>query len=62
MSTETHPYQTCRDEHCPLPWCRIYKEAYEVGYQDGFGAGYANGYSAGYGAGYAAGASSCSCG
>jgi len=55
MSDETHPCQTCSDEHCPLPYCRIWKEAYEVGYADGYSLGYGCGYADGYSAGAAAG-------
>jgi flagellar biosynthesis/type III secretory pathway protein FliH len=56
-STERkHRYQTCQDDECELPYCRIYKEGYEAGYADGYGAGYGAGEAAGYEAGYADGA------
>lgn len=48
MSDSTHPPQTCTDEYCPLPFCRIWKEAYEAGYGDGHSAGVADGYGSGY--------------
>jgi len=54
-----HRYQLCKDEYCPRPWCRIYKEGYqnghEDGYREGFDEGYAKGYEEGFGAGYGAG-------
>ena len=47
-----HRYQTCQDEDCELPYCRIYKEGYEAGYAAGFGAGYGAGAAEGYSQGY----------
>jgi hypothetical protein len=53
-STERkHRYQTCQDEDCPLPYCRIFKEGVEVGYSRGFGAGYGAGHADAYAQGYA---------
>jgi hypothetical protein len=58
-STERkHRYQTCRDDDCELPYCRIHKE----GFADGLGAGDAAAQAAAaesYAEGYADGASSC---
>ena len=42
-------YQTCTNEFCDLPDCRIYRE----GFRAGFGAGYAAGRADGYGEGQA---------
>lgn len=53
---EKHRYQTCRDEYCELPYCRIYREGYEAGHAAGYGAGYAVGHAEGYSEGYADGA------
>ena len=50
-----HPYQTCDDEYCELPYCRIYKEGYGAGYGAGASAGYASGHADGYAAGYSEG-------
>ena len=51
-----HRYQLCKDLDCPLPYCRIYKEAYANGDYDGhrrgFDEGYAKGYTEGYDDGY----------
>jgi hypothetical protein len=55
-STETkHRYQSCTDEDCPLPYCRIYKEGFEAGHGAGYGAGHAAGRAEGYAEGYAEG-------
>ena len=51
---QKHRYQTCQDEYCELPYCRIYREGYRNGYEDGYGAGYSTGYSAGFAEGMAA--------
>jgi hypothetical protein len=48
-----HPYQTCQDEYCELPYCRIYKEGYGAGASAGYASGHADGYAAGYSAGQA---------
>lgn len=47
-----HRYQACRDEDCPLPYCRIYKEGFEAGHGAGSAAGYAAGRADGYSEGY----------
>lgn len=45
--SDTHPYQSCRDGDCPLPFCRIWRTAWAEGYaagsEDGFEAGFAAG-------------------
>ena len=41
-----HRYQNCRDDDCPLPYCRIYKEGFADGYSAGGAAGYAAGQDA----------------
>ena len=51
-----HRYQNCRDDDCPLPYCRIYKEGFADGYSASGAAGYAAGQAAGYAEGYADGA------
>jgi hypothetical protein len=51
-----HRYETCQDEDCELPYCRIYREGYAAGYGGGFGAGQAAGRAEGYAEGYADGA------
>jgi hypothetical protein len=48
---DKHPYQTCGDPECPMPYCRVYKE----GKADGTGSGYAAGQAAGRADGYAEG-------
>ena len=48
-----HRYQNCRDDDCPLPYCRIYKEGYGAGASAGYASGHADGYAAGYSAGQA---------
>jgi hypothetical protein len=53
---EKHRYQTCRDEDCELPYCRIYKEGVEIGTAGGHAAGHAAGRAEGYAEGYAEGA------
>jgi flagellar biosynthesis/type III secretory pathway protein FliH len=53
---DKHRYQTCRDEECELPYCRIYREGYADGYEDGHGAGYGAGKADGYAEGYSDGA------
>jgi len=53
-STERkHRYQTCTDEDCELPYCRIYREGFAAGHGAGFGAGRAEGYAEGYADGQA---------
>jgi flagellar biosynthesis/type III secretory pathway protein FliH len=51
---EKHRYQTCRDEACELPYCRIYKEGRRAGYEAGFIDGVAAGYASGFEDGIAA--------
>ena len=53
---EKHRYQTCTDEDCELPYCRIYKEGYAAGHGAGAAAGYAAGRADGYAEGYSDGA------
>lgn len=48
-----HRYQTCQDEDCELPYCRIYREGYAAGHDAGFASGYAEGSADGYAQGYA---------
>lgn len=55
-----HRYQSCRDRDCPLPYCRIWREARAEGYRDGHADGYSEGEAAGYAAGYSAGVASAS--
>jgi flagellar biosynthesis/type III secretory pathway protein FliH len=53
-STETkHRYQTCQDDECELPHCRICKEGFEAGHAAGYASGYADGRADGYAEGYA---------
>lgn len=53
-STERkHRYQTCQDQDCELPYCRIYREGYAAGHGAGFASGYAEGSADGYAQGYA---------
>jgi hypothetical protein len=51
MATSTHPYRSCRDRDCELPYCVIWREAkaegIEIGFEDGYGAGYGAGFDAG---------------
>jgi hypothetical protein len=47
-----HRYQTCRDEDCELPYCRIYKEGFGDGHGAGYGSGHADGHAEGYAEGY----------
>lgn len=62
-----HRYQLCQDQGCPLPYCRIYKEAYENGdydghlrgYREGDADGYARGYREGYDKGFPDGIAAC---
>jgi len=49
---EKHRYQTCRDDDCELPYCRIYREGYAAGHSVGAAAGYAAGRADGYAEGY----------
>jgi hypothetical protein len=46
MARQQHPYQSCRDRDCQLPYCVIWREAraegYEEGFEDGFAAGAAS--------------------
>jgi hypothetical protein len=51
-----HSYQTCQDEECELPYCRIYKEGCAAGHGAGSPAGYAAGRADGYSEGYGDGA------
>jgi hypothetical protein len=55
---DKHPYQTCGDPDCPLPYCRIYKEGTASGRGAGFAAGEASGRADGYAEGYSDGATS----
>jgi len=48
-----HPYQSCHDPECPLPYCRIYKEGKAVGHGSGYDAGKTAGRTEGYSEGYA---------
>ncbi len=48
-----HPYQSCRDQACELPYCRIWRTAWAEGYQHGLSDGFEAGYDAGYEAGAA---------
>jgi flagellar biosynthesis/type III secretory pathway protein FliH len=50
-----HRYQTCTDEDCELPYCRIYKEGFAAGHAAGFASGYSEGAADGYAQGYAEG-------
>jgi hypothetical protein len=50
-----HPYQTCRDRDCPLPYCRIYKEGVETGTAGGSAGAYERGRADGYAEGYSRG-------
>lgn len=53
----THDYHGCYDKDCPLPYCRIWREAREEidkAYREGYTAGYADGYGAGFAAGLSA--------
>jgi hypothetical protein len=47
MATSTHPYRSCRDRDCELPYCVIWREAraegFEVGFEDGYEVGFAAG-------------------
>jgi flagellar biosynthesis/type III secretory pathway protein FliH len=54
MATSTHPYQSCRNRECELPYCQIWREARAEGYEHGFEDGYEAGYGAGLDAGAAA--------
>ena len=47
MATSTHPYQSCRDRDCELPYCQIWREARAEGYEHGFEDGYGDGFDAG---------------
>jgi hypothetical protein len=38
-----HPYQSCRDDRCELPYCRIWREARAEGFEDGYSEGFAAG-------------------
>jgi hypothetical protein len=58
MAASTHPYQSCRDRDCDLPYCRIWREARAEGYEHGFEDGYEAGYGPGFDAGAAAAARS----
>ena len=51
---EPHDYHKCRDLECPLPYCRIWKEALAVGFERGYWKGFADGEAAGFAAGMAA--------
>ena len=53
-----HAYQSCRDNRCELPYCRIWKAAWNDGYQQGLEDGFKSGYEAGYEAGFEAGVAS----
>jgi hypothetical protein len=53
---EKQRYQTCGDEDCQLPYCRIYRVGNGDGYEDGHGAGYGAGRADGYEEGYSDGA------
>jgi hypothetical protein len=55
---QQHRYESCRDEDCERPWCRIWREAWDEGYREG----YAEGQAAGFEAGFAAATANCSCG
>jgi hypothetical protein len=48
-----HPYQSCRDRSCELPYCRIWREAWAEGYEQGLSDGFQGGYEAGFEAGAA---------
>ncbi len=48
-----HPYQSCRDQTCRLPYCRIWKAAWAEGYEQGLHDGFQSGYEAGFEAGVA---------
>jgi hypothetical protein len=51
MSSQDHPYRSCRDRDCERPYCLIWREAraegYEHGLEDGYQAGYDDGLDAG---------------
>ncbi len=42
-----HRHESCRDDDCELPYCRIWKEARAEGYDDGYRDGFAAGLQAG---------------
>lgn len=58
MSTASHPYRSCRDRDCELPYCVIWREARAEGFEHGFEDGYESGYPDGFAAGAASAARS----
>jgi hypothetical protein len=44
---DLHPYQSCRDGSCELPYCRIWKAAWAEGYAAGSEDGFKSGFEAG---------------
>lgn len=44
---EKHRYQTCGDDDCQLPYCRIYREGRGEGLDEGYDRGYGDGFVAG---------------
>lgn len=45
--TRPHRCESCQDQGCHLPYCRVWKEARKEGYDAGYQEGFADGFAAG---------------